>query len=77
MLCCCVVLLCCVLLLCCCCCCCCVVVVVCVSAVAVLVAAVQFMDKVVVPVGAMTMVALLGSTMDTCSAICTIFYMKG
>ena len=51
-----------------------------------LVAAVQFMDKVVVPVGAMTMGrAILGSTMDTCSAssrmafgrICTFFYMKG
>ena len=56
------------------------------SAVAVLVAVVQFLDKVVVPVGATTVGrAMLGSTMDTCSAssrvafgrICTIFYMKG
>ena len=56
------------------------------SAVAVLVAAVQFLDKVVVPVGATTVGrAMLGSTMDTCSAssrvafgrTCTIFYMKG
>ena len=56
-----------------------------VSAVAVLLAAVQFLDKVVVPVGATTVGrAMLGSTMDTCSSssrvaygrICTIFYMK-
>ena len=40
-----------------------------VSAVAVLVAAVQFLDKVVVPVGATTVGrAMLGSTMDTCTA---------
>ena len=57
-----------------------------VSAVAVLVGVVQLLDKVVVPVGATTVGrAMLGSTMDTCSAssrvvfgrICTIFYMKG
>ena len=56
------------------------------SAVAVLVAAVQFLDKVVVPVGATTVGrAMPGSTMVTCSAsstvafgrFCTIFYMKG
>ena len=40
-----------------------------VSAIAVLVAAVQFLDKVVVPVGATTVGrAMVGLTMDTCSA---------
>ena len=57
-----------------------------VSAVAVFVGVVQFLDKVVVPPGATTVGrAMLGSTMDTCSAssrvafgrIFTIFQMKG
>ena len=57
-----------------------------VSEVAVLVAAVQFLDKVVVPVGATTVGrAMFGSTTDTCSAssrvafgrIFTIFHLKG
>ena len=57
-----------------------------VSAVAVLVGVVQFLDKVVVPVGAtIGGRAMLGSTMETCNAssrvtfgrIFTILYMKG
>ena len=57
-----------------------------VSAVAVLVGVVQFLDKVVVPVGATTVCrAMLGTTMDTCyypgwffgRFFLTIFFVKG